>query len=101
MPYTGKTLRAVRNEYTQYFEDHPDELQRFPDQIGRSLGDGAMHLGAPPDTTGVDPAKECYAAGQGLGAIGEVTPAADIVREFVADAEHELARAARLVMVGN
>lgn len=99
--YTGKTLRAVRNEYTQYFEDHPDELQRFPDQIGRSLGDGAMHLGAPPDTTGVDPAKECYAAGQGLGAIGEVTPAADIVREFVADAEHELARAARLVMVGN
>jgi enoyl-[acyl-carrier protein] reductase II len=24
--FTGKTLRALRNSYTQYFEDHPDEL---------------------------------------------------------------------------
>ena len=95
--YTGKTLRAIRNDYTQYFEDHPDELQRFPDQIGRSLGDGAMHLGAPPDASGVDPGKECYAAGQGLGAVDEVTPAGDIVRAFVADAERELARVSELV----
>jgi len=98
--YTGKTLRSVRNEYTQYFEDHPDELQRFPDQIRRSLGDGAMHLGARPDATGIDPAKECYAAGQGLGAIAEVTPAGDLVREFIADAERQLTRAAKLSTVG-
>lgn len=95
--YTGKTLRAIRNDYTQYFEDHPDELQRFPDQIGRSLGDGAMHLGAPPDASGVDPDRECYAAGQGVGAVAEVTPAGDIVRAFVADAERELARVSELV----
>lgn len=95
--YTGKTLRALRNDYTQFFDDHPDELQRFPDQIGRSLGDGAMHLGAPPDASGVDPAKECYAAGQGVGAVTEVTPAGDIVREFVAEAERCLAHAAELV----
>lgn len=95
--YTGKTLRALRNDYTQFFDDHPDELQRFPDQIGRSLGDGAMHLGAPPDASGVDPAKECYAAGQGVGAVTEVTPAGDIVREFVAEAERCLADAAELV----
>ncbi len=97
--YTGKTLRAIRNDYTQYFEDHPDELQRFPDQIGRSLGDGAMHLGAPPDASGVDPDRECYAAGQGVGAVAEVTPAGDIVRAFVADAERELARVSELVTV--
>jgi len=40
----------VRNDYTQFFEEHPDELARFPDQIGRSMSDGAMHLGAPPET---------------------------------------------------
>jgi len=97
--YTGKTLRAIRNDYTKYFEDHPSELQRFPDQIGRSLGDGAMHLGAPPDTSGVDPAKECYAAGQGLGAIADIRPAADIVRAFVADAERELARISDFVTI--
>jgi NAD(P)H-dependent flavin oxidoreductase YrpB (nitropropane dioxygenase family) len=47
--YTGKTLRAVRNAYTQHFEEHPDELQPFPDQIGRSLGDGRD---VPADTPG-------------------------------------------------
>ena len=97
--YTGRTLRAIRNDYTKYFEDHPSELQRFPDQIGRSLDDGAMHLGAPPDTSGVDPAKECYAAGQGLGAIADIRPAADIVRAFVADAERELARISDFVTI--
>ena len=95
--YTGKTLRAVRNEYTQHFEDHPEELQRFPDQIGRSLSDGAMHLGARPDSSGIDPTKECYAAGQGLGAIADVAPAGDIVRQFIAEAERELTRATELV----
>lgn len=35
--YTGKALRAVRDDYTQFFDDHPEELQRFPDQIGRSM----------------------------------------------------------------
>src|SRR3989440_7223198 len=65
--FTGKTLRAVRNKYTQYFEEHPDELQPFPNQMGRSVSDGALHLGADEDMTGVDPDKECYPAGQGVG----------------------------------
>ena len=90
--YTGKTLRAVRNDYTQFFEEHPTELARFPDQIGRSMSDGAMHLGAPPDTDGIDPAKECYAAGQGLGGIHEIVPAGDLVHRFVEEAEREIDR---------
>jgi enoyl-[acyl-carrier protein] reductase II len=88
--YTGKTLRAIRNRYTQHFEDHPEELQPFPDQIGRSMGEGAMHLGAPPDAAGVDPEKECFAAGQGIGGIGEVTPAGELVHRIVEEAERAL-----------
>ncbi|MDY7106022.1 MAG: nitronate monooxygenase [Actinomycetota bacterium] len=94
--YTGKTLRAVRNAYTQHFEAHPEDLAPFPDQIGRSMGDGAMHLGAPPDTEGIDPSKECYAAGQGLGGIHEVVPAGDLVHRFVDEAERELDRLSAL-----
>jgi len=90
--YTGKTLRAVRNSYTQYFEENPDELQRFPDQIVRSMGDGAMHLGARPDSEGIDPDKECFAAGQALGGIDQVVPAGDLVALFVEEAERELGR---------
>jgi enoyl-[acyl-carrier protein] reductase II len=91
--YTGKTLRAMRNSYTQFFEDHPDELQRFPEQIGRSMGDNAMHLGARPDAEGIDPDKECFAAGQGVGGIDQVVPAGDLVAQFVEEAERELGRA--------
>jgi enoyl-[acyl-carrier protein] reductase II len=89
--YTGKTLRAVRNSYTQHFEEHPEELQPFPAQIVSSLEAGAMHLGAPPDAE-VDPDKECFAAGQGLGAISAVTPAGDLVHQIVEEAERALAR---------
>ena len=31
--YTGKTCRVVRNEWTQHFEEHPDELKPFPQQV--------------------------------------------------------------------
>ncbi|HUQ39174.1 MAG TPA: nitronate monooxygenase [Acidimicrobiales bacterium] len=89
--FTGKTLRAVRNTYTDHFEKHPEELQRFPNQVGRSSSDGAFHLGGD-ETTEVDPSKECYPAGQGIGAIHELTPAADIVRQMVEEAEAVLTR---------
>jgi len=89
--FTGKTLRALRNSYTQYFEDHPDELQPFPMQIGRSSGDNAWHLGGD-ENTDVDPDKECYPAGQGVGAIAELVPAGELVRRFVREAEESLDR---------
>src|SRR5438067_1247564 len=91
--FTGKTLRAVRNDYTRYFEEHPDELAPFPQQIGRSFTDGAMHLGGDETTPGIDPDKECYPAGQGTGAIQELVPAGELVRRFVAEAEAALSTA--------
>ena len=95
--YSGKTMRVVRNEYTRYFEDHPDELQPFPAQLGRSMGDGAFHLGAGAGASGIDPARECYPAGQGLGAIEELVPAGELVRRLVAEAEAALAGAGAFV----
>ena len=89
--FTGKTLRAVRNSYTDYFEQHPEELQRFPAQVGRSVGDNAFHLGGD-ENTPIDPEKECFPAGQGTGAIHELVPAAELVHRFVKQAEETLDR---------
>ena len=89
--YSGKTMRVIRSEYTDYFDAHPDELKRFPDQMGRAFSDGVMHLGAD-DKTQVDPTRECFPAGQGVGGIAELVPAGDLVRRFVAEAEAVLAR---------
>ncbi len=94
--YSGKTMRVVRNDYTDFFERNTAELQPFPAQIGRSINDGAFHLGLGADAEGIDPARECYPAGQGLGAIQELVPAAELVRVFVQEAEMALAALARL-----
>jgi enoyl-[acyl-carrier protein] reductase II len=94
--YSGKTMRVVRNKYTDYFDQHPDELKKFPEQLAVSYSGGAMHLGGDSFSEGVDVDKECYPAGQGVGAISELVPAGDLVRRFVAEAEVALDRMATL-----
>ena len=89
--FTGKTLRAVRNKTTQYFEDHPEELKPFPEQIFEAVRTGTLHLTGGDEAAGVDPERECYPAGQGTGAIAGLVPAGEIVRQFVAEAEAVIA----------
>ena len=53
----------------------------------------APSISAPaPTHDGVDPARECYPAGQGTGAIEELVPAGELVRRFVDEAEEVLGR---------
>jgi enoyl-[acyl-carrier protein] reductase II len=94
--YTGKTCRVVRNDYTQYWEEHTDELQPFPAQFMRSMNDGANHLGLDEHAPDIDADREFWPAGQGAGAIHELVPAGDLVRQIVADAEAVLGRVATL-----
>jgi len=91
--FTGKTLRAVRNKTTQYYEEHPDELKPFPEQILVSTGGGFMNLPLGDAASDVDPERECYPAGQGIGAIHELVPAGELVHRFVEEAERALAHA--------
>jgi enoyl-[acyl-carrier protein] reductase II len=94
--YSGKTMRVVRNDYTDYYDAHPDELKKFPEQLNVSYGSGAMHLGGDSFSEGVDVQRECYPAGQGVGAITELVPAAELVTRIVAEAEAALDRLAAL-----
>lgn len=97
--YSGKTMRVIRNAYTDEWETRSDELERFPMQAVNSINEGVFHLGGDESTPGVDPARECYPAGQAVGGIGAVTPAGDIVREVVAQAEKVLERMSAPVTV--
>jgi len=85
----------VRNDYTQYFEEHPEELQPFPQQAIKAMQDGAAHLGAPSGTD-VDLKREFMPAGQGVGGIHELVPAGELVLRFVLEAEEALDRVAKL-----
>ena len=89
--YSGKTMRVVRNQYTAFYDEHPAELQPFPAQLGHSMEEGAFHLGGGEDTPDIDPDRECYPTGQGVGAIQTLIPAASLVAQIVAQAEQVLA----------
>jgi enoyl-[acyl-carrier protein] reductase II len=94
--YTGKTCRVVRNDWTNHFEEHPEELQPFPAQVFASAKAGANHLGAA-DGTEVDVNREFFPCGQGAGAIDALVPAGDLVAQIVADAEAALTKLAAIV----
>jgi enoyl-[acyl-carrier protein] reductase II len=85
--YSGKPMRVLRNQFTEGFAARPDELQPFPLQIRTSVGAGAWHLGGDESTPGIDLAKEGFPAGQGVGGIHELVPAADLVGRFVTEAD--------------
>jgi enoyl-[acyl-carrier protein] reductase II len=89
--YTGKTCRVVRNEWTNYYDAHPEELQSFPAQAIHSMKAGANHLGAA-DGTEVDEHREFMPCGQGVGAIDSLIPAAELVSAMVAEAERTIDR---------
>jgi enoyl-[acyl-carrier protein] reductase II len=93
--YSGKPMRAVRNAWTEYHDEHPEEIRRFPEQLGVAVQAGALHLGADDTAAGVDPDRECYPAGQGVGAIDALVPAGDLVVQFVTEAERALRAASR------
>jgi enoyl-[acyl-carrier protein] reductase II len=92
--YSGKTMRVLRNRYTEEWDARADEVERFPMQAVKAMQAGVFHLGGDESTDGVDPALECYPAGQAVGGIDAVTPAGDIVRRIVEEAEAVLGRLA-------
>ena len=90
--YTGKTCRVIANSYTRPYETGEAQAERFPEQILRTMRDGVNHLGGDENTAGVDPDREFFPAGQGVGAIDSLVPAGDLVHQMVDEAEAVLAK---------
>jgi len=90
--YSGKPMRVIANERTAYFDQHPDELVPFPEQMLTSIHEGVLHLPTGPDDPNVDPSRECYPSGQGVGAIDELVPAGELVWRLMDEADAALAR---------
>ena len=93
--FTGKTCRVVRNAWTNHFEEHPEDLQKFPDQAFASGRAGVNHLGFP-NGTEVDVDREFMPAGQGAGAIHGLVHAGDLVASMVREAEEMIDRIAAI-----
>jgi enoyl-[acyl-carrier protein] reductase II len=83
--YTGKPARTIRNRYTEEWERKPDQIQPFPMQIMHSIQEHVMdYMGVTGDA---DPDRYFMPAGQGMGLIREVKPAAEVFADIVSEAE--------------
>ena len=89
--YTGKPCRVVRNEWTNHYEQNPQDIKTFPQQAIASSQDNVNHLGYPSGTL-VDTSREFYPAGQGAGAVNILIPAGDLVQDIVTQAEKILSQ---------
>jgi enoyl-[acyl-carrier protein] reductase II len=90
--YSGKTMRVLRNPYLDEWEKSGAEVQKFPMQAISAMQEGVFHLGGDEATPDVDPQRECYPAGQGVGGIDGLEPAGDLVRRIVDEADAVLER---------
>jgi enoyl-[acyl-carrier protein] reductase II len=88
--YTGKPARTIRNRYNEEWEGKADQIQPFPMQVGVSVQQGVMdYMGI---GRGADADRSFMPAGQGMGLIRRIKPAAEVLADIVSEAEAVLAR---------
>ena len=87
--YSGKPMRVIRNGYVDEWERRTSEILPFPQQMIASGRAGVMYFMR---EDGVDPARTCLPAGQGIGGIHEILPARAIVERVLAEAADTIAR---------
>jgi enoyl-[acyl-carrier protein] reductase II len=92
--YSGKPMRVFKNDYVADWERRPQDIKPFPAQAMASHNAGVMG-GIGGQIEGLDRTRSAFAIGQGAGAIHDVKPAGEIVRDMVAEAEAVLERIAR------
>jgi enoyl-[acyl-carrier protein] reductase II len=85
--YSGKPMRVITNPYVEEQERHPEAIKRFPEQLMRSAVGGVMNY---VDDASTDPERTCMPAGQGIGGIGELLPAGEVVRRVIREARQTL-----------
>lgn len=87
--YSGKPMRVLDNAYARGWEKRTAELRPFPAQMAYSTEQGVLNFA---DDDFADPDRSCMPAGQGVGGIGEILPAREIVARVVAEAEEVMGR---------
>jgi enoyl-[acyl-carrier protein] reductase II len=95
--YSGKTMRVIRNDYVEEWEEHPEDIQPFPMQAVTSMRAGAFDSMAARLVEDVDPDRVCMPCGQGAGAIREILSCQEIVDEVTKEARETIDRMAGLL----
>jgi enoyl-[acyl-carrier protein] reductase II len=87
--YTGKPARAIRNTYTDEWEQKADQIQPFPMQAAVSIQNRVMDYMGVGDT--FDATRTFLPAGQSAGLVREIKPAGQILRDIIEEAQEVIA----------
>jgi enoyl-[acyl-carrier protein] reductase II len=93
--YSGKPMRVLRNPYVTAWEEHPEEIRPFPEQMRVSAEAGV--LGMAMGSSQMDPDRACMPTGQGCGGIHDIASCAEIVERVVREARETIGRLGGLV----
>lgn len=91
--YSGKPMRVIGNPYVDDWERRASEIQPFPAQMIHSARAGVFNFAL---DDGIDDARTCMPAGQGIGGIDDIPYARAIVERVIAEAQDVLRKLARL-----
>ncbi len=96
--FSGKTMRVVANETSRYFEEHPEELKKFPEQL---IAGHRGRLDAPrrerDDRRASIRTASATRPARASARSTSCVPAGDIVRSIVAEAETPRSTASRSI----
>src|SRR6185295_3244406 len=93
--YSGKPMRVFKNEWVADWEKRPRDIKPFPQQAMLSGQAGVMG-GIGGQMEGLSRERSAFAMGQGSGAITDVKPSREIIRDIMQEAEEVIARIAAL-----
>ncbi len=93
--YSGKPMRVIRNAWVDDWDGRPEEIERFPEQMRRSVQTGVLGP-AMSATSGIDTDSACMPCGQGAGSIRDVVSCREIVESVMRDARETIERLAVL-----
>ena len=95
--FSGKPMRVIANRWVEEWEQHPEDIQSFPQQLLVSIGEGAFAaMGRRPDEN-IDPDRACMPCGQGAGAVHEILSCREIVDGVMREARETIEQLAGLL----
>lgn len=95
--FSGKPMRVIANRWVEEWEQHPEDIQPFPQQLLVSVGEGAFAAMGGRADENVDPDRACMPCGQGAGAVHEILSCREIVDGVMRDARETIEQLAGLL----